>query len=154
MSGYIYYYMRFPTEKVLRFFLIFLAIYLLFDGGLHLLNIRLQSVEQLWPKSAFAYATLLNIIYASFVFLVSFLILSAQRDLKKYKSIILTSAFWALIHGSLLAYLSIAQDFRSYFVNLPSLYVWLPFYNQYLLFESILAYFFSLLVFLWMKGSR
>lgn len=153
MSGYIYY-MRFPTEKVLRLFLIFLAMYLLFDGGLHLLNIRLQSVEQLWPKSALSYATLLNLIYASFVFLASILIFFAQRELKKYKTMIYASAFWALFHGSLLIYLSITQDFTLYFSDLPSLHVWLPFYSQYLLFESILAYFFSLLVFLWMKGSK
>lgn len=142
------------VEKFLRLFLVFLAVYLLFDGAIHLLNIRLQSVEHIWPQSALSYATLLNLIYASFVFLASILILFAQRDLKKYKTMIYASAFWAVFHGSLLIYLSLSQNFSHNFSNLSSLRVWLPFYDLYLLFEGVLACFYALFVFYWIKKEK
>jgi uncharacterized membrane protein YozB (DUF420 family) len=140
-------------DKQLRFFIIVLGIYLIGDGLIHLLNIKLGSVKGIWPQSAFSYAILLNSIYASFVFLVSSLILIAQKDLKKYKSLILVSSVWSVFHGGLLIYLSVTQNFMVSFYNLPSLYVWMSFYDKYLIFEALLAFAYALLVFLWIKND-
>lgn len=137
----------------MRVFLNLLAVYLIGDGLIHLVNIRLQSVQNIWPQSAISYAILLNSIYASFVFLASILVLIAQKDLKKYKSLILASGIWSIFHGLLLVYITLSQNFMASFLNYPSLYVWLPFYNQYLLFEAFLAFFYAILTFVWNKSS-
>ncbi|MBI3109514.1 hypothetical protein HYZ06_00540 [Candidatus Daviesbacteria bacterium] len=131
----------------MRIFLTVLAMYLIGDGTVHLLNIRLNSVVNVWPASAVSYAILLDSIYASFVFLVAALILVAQTDLKKYKSLILASGLWAILHGILLLYLNSTQNFAHAFSSHPSLYVWMPFYNQYLFFEAILAFIYAIVVF-------
>ena len=141
-------------QNLLRFFLIFLALYLTSDGTIHLLNIRLISVTNIWPKSAISYATLLNAIYASFVFLAAILVFAAQKDLKKYKNLVFASVIWALIHGFLLTILSISQNFNQQFQAAPSLQVWFPFYNQYLLFEAILAFAYAAVGLLWLKGFK
>lgn len=141
-------------ENLLRFFLNLGAIYLILDGAIHLINLKLASVMNIWPPSAISYATLMDTIYASFVFLVALLIFIVQKDLKKYKALIFISAIWALIHGFLLIFLSINWNFTKEWLRLPSLYVWLPFYKQYLLFESALAFVYSILVFLWLKGKN
>lgn len=141
-------------QNLLRFFLIFAAIYLIVDGIIHFLNIRLSSVLGIWPKSAIVYATLLNTIYASFVFLVAILILAAQKDLQKNKTLIFYSAIWALFHGFLLVNLALTQNFNTDLSDFPSLLVYLPFYNQYLLFEALLAFSYGILVYLWFKDSK
>ncbi len=141
-------------EKLLRVFLIILGIYLIGDGAIHILNIRLQSVINVWPSSAIAYAKLLNAIYASFVFLVAILVLVAQSDLKKYKSLIKASIIWAIFHGLLMIYLSTTLDFMNSFSHHSSLYVWMPFYNQYLFFEAFLTIIYCLLVFLWVRQQK
>ncbi|HBQ50515.1 hypothetical protein A3B42_00400 [Candidatus Daviesbacteria bacterium RIFCSPLOWO2_01_FULL_38_10] len=132
----------------MRIFFIVLAMYLIGDGVIHLLNIRLGSVINVWPTSAVSYAILLDSIYASFVFLAAALILVAQTDLKKYKSLIFVSGIWAIFHGTLLLYLNSTQNFGNDFFNYPSLLVWMPFYNQYLFFEAILAFIYAIVVFL------
>lgn len=141
------------VEKIFRVFLIFLAVYLVGDGAIHLLNIRLQSVQNIWPQSALSYAVLLNAIYASFVFLAAILVLVVQKDLKKYKPLILSSGIWSLFHGLLLAHLILSQNFMESFSNYSSLYVWIPFYNQYLLFEAFLAFVYAILAFLYFKSQ-
>ncbi len=141
-------------QKLLRFFLNFVAIYLILDGLIHLTSIRLQSVINVWPNSAIAYATLLDTIYASFVFLVALLIFVAQNDLKKYKKLILASAIWAFMYGFLLAFLVLNKDFTEDFSTFPSLHVWFPFYNHYLLFEASLAFVYGILVIFSFKGGK
>lgn len=138
-------------EKVLKVFLNVLAVYLILDGGVHLLNIRLQSVANIWLPSALSYATLLNAIYASFVFLTAGLMLGVQNSLNKYKNLIFISSFWAIFHGLLLIYLTSTQNFMHNFSGNPSLYVWMPFYNQYLLIEAVLSFVYAILVFIWIK---
>lgn len=145
--------MHINLEKILRIFLNFLAVYLLLDGTIHLLNIRLQSVANIWPASSLSYATLLNAIYASFVYLAAILVLVAQTALKKYKSLILASGIWSVFHGLLLIYLSSSQNFMNIFLNFPSLYVWMPFYNYYLFFEALLSLIYAGLVFIWIKND-
>ena len=139
-------------DKVLRVFLNLLAVYLVVDGTIHILNIRLQSVADIWPASALSYATLLNAIYASFVFLAAILVLVALSDLKKYKSLVLASSIWSVFHGLLLIYLNSSQNFMDNFSSLPSLHVWMPFYNYYLFFESLLSLIYAGLVFIWIKN--
>ena len=141
-------------QKVLRVFLNILAIYLLFDAAIHLTNIRLISVTKLWSVSALSYAILMNAIYASFVFLAAALIWVVQKSLKKYQDLIFISSFWAIFHGLLLIYLSYSQNFMHNFLPFSSLYVWLPFYNQYLLFEATLSFTYAGLVFLWRKSDE
>lgn len=141
-------------EKLLRGYINLLGIYLIIDGAIHLFNIRLQSVVNVWPQSALSYATLLNVIYASFVFLAATLVFVAQKDLKKYKTLIMISAIWAFIHGLLLIFLSLTQNFSANFLILSSLSVWIPFYDQYLLLESFLAFVYVVLVFIWIKNNH
>ncbi len=138
----------------MRIFLTILAMYLIGDGAIHLLNIRLGSVINIWPVSAVSYAVLLDSIYASFVFLIAALILVAQADLKKYKSLILVSGIWAIFHGTLLLYLNSTQNFGNDFFNHPSLLVWIPFYNQYLFFEALLSFVYAVVVFIWNKDIK
>lgn len=141
------------VERLLRILLNFLVVYLILDGVIHLLNIRLQSVANIWPASAISYATLLDFIYASFVFLAAMLLLVAQKSLTKYKSLIFISSIWAVFHGLLLVRLSFTQDFMNKFAGLPSLYVWMPFYDQYLIIEAFLAFVYAALVFIWLKNE-
>ncbi len=131
-----------------------MAIYLIGDAAIHLFNIRLSSVANVWPDSALNYAVLLNTIYASFVFLAAILIFSAQKDLKKYKDLVFASSFWAVFHGLLLLYLTLTNNFMASFLNYPSLYVWIPFYNQYLLFEATLAFVYAFLVWNWVRIDK
>lgn len=133
----------------MRLFINILAVYLIGDGLIHLLNIRLNSILNVWPSSAISYAVLLNSIYASFIFLAASLILIAQTNLKKYKDLILISAIWAIFHGILLIYLSLTQNFMISFANAPSLSVWMSFYDKYLIFEAIISFIYAILVFLW-----
>lgn len=145
--------MHINLEKTLRRLLIVLAIYLIGDGIVHLSNTRLLSVIKTWPASALAYARLLDAMYASFVFLAALLMLIAQRSLKKYQTLIIASSIWAIFHGFLLIYLSSTQNFTDNFSGSPSLYVWIPFYNQYLLVEASLAFIYAILVFIWIKND-
>lgn len=145
--------MRKKVEKLFRLFLTFMAIYLIGNGIIHLLNFRLQSVINVWPQSAVSYAIILNSIYASFVFLAAILLLVVQKDLKKYHTLILASCIWAIFHGLLLIYLSFTQNLIN-FSQWPSLYVWMPFYNQFLLFEAFLSFVYVALAFSWSKGQK
>lgn len=138
-------------EKTVRGFLIFGAFYLIFDGIIHFFNLRLFSTKYIWPDSAFSYATLLNMVYASFVFLTAAFVLIFQSDLKKYKNFIVVSALWAFFHAGLLIFLSIGQNLTMKAEGLPSLYVWSPFYNQYLLGEAGLLFIYASLVLIWIK---
>lgn len=141
-------------EKIVRGFLIFGIFYLIFDGLLHFFNIRLLSVQSIWPQSALSYGVLLNMVYASFVFLTTGFAFLMQTDIKKYKNLIILSSFWAFFHAILLIYLSTTQNLVLNGKNLPSLLVWSPFYNQYLFFESTLLISYSLVVFYWVKKGR
>lgn len=138
--------------KVIRGSLIFGGVYLFIDGLLHFFNLRLSSV--VWQESALSYVKLLNSIYASFVFFVALVFLIIQKDIKKYRNIILITGIWALFHGILLVILSLTQNYIRVFQGAPSLYVYLPFYDQYLILESMLLVSYSFFVFTWVKGER
>lgn len=141
-------------EKLLRSFLIFGAAYFIFDGLLHFFNIKLSSAANLWPGSAISYGGLMNAIYASFIFLASGIMFIIQGDLEKYKAIIRFSAIWALFHGSILVFLISTQNYQEIFKSLPSLLVWLTFYREYLLINSILLFLYSGIVYLWIRSKK
>ena len=140
-------------EKILKAFLIFAGCYFIFDTLLHLSNIKLSSVLNSWPSSAFSYAHLLNYIYASFVLLSACICFVIQKDLKKYKTLIIISGIWAVFHGTVLLYLVGIDNYQEVFKQLPSLLVWLPFYKEYLSFNALLLFLYSAVVYLWRKDE-
>ena len=145
--------MHISLEKFLKSFLIFGGIYFIFDGLLHLLGIKLTSVND-WPQSAKVYASLINILYASFIFLVAVIIFIIQKDLQKYKNIVLLSAIWALFHGVTLLYLVWNNDYQQVFKNYDSLLVWLPVYREYLTLNSVLLFAYSITVYFWQSSIK
>lgn len=138
-------------EKILKSFLIFGAGYFVFDGLLHFLEIKLSSVNT-WPESAKAYGNLINMIYASFIFLAAFIAFILQKDPKKYKSLILGSGIWATFHGLVLIFLVWSNNYQQIFQNFPSLLVWLPFYREYLTATALLLFIYSTTVYIWYKS--
>lgn len=140
-------------QKILRAYLILLGVYLFIDVSIHLFDIKLLDVGGQWPQSALTYSRFISHLYASFAFLASVAVYELQRDLKKYKNLILITAVWALFHGILLIYSSITTNFASDFKGMSSLHVWLPFYNQYVLIEGIVLIIYSGIVYLWARSK-
>lgn len=141
-------------DKFLRVFLIFGFFYFLFEAVLYLSNIRLSDVNTSWPESAKVYAGLINHVLGSFELLFSVLCFELQTNLKKYAKLIKISGFWALIHAAVLIILSIGNNFTNIFSVAPSLYVWFPFYNQYVALEGIILISYSVLVYFWLKNTK
>lgn len=141
-------------NRVVKLFLLFGGIYILIDGLLHLLNLRLTSVINVWPDSALLYAKLLNVLYASFAILVATVAILVQKDTDKNKTLIVGSAFWALLHGLLLIGLSLTQNYIQIFKTYPSLHLFFPMYDKFLIFEGVLLLVYSLVVFIWWRGKR
>lgn len=137
--------------QVLRVFLIFGFFYFLFEALLYLFNIRLINVN--WPQSAKVYASLINQVLGSFELLIAFLCFELQKNLEKYPRLIKISGFWAVIHAGVLIMLSLGDNFTSVFTGIPSLYVWAPFYNQYVFFEAGILIFYSVAVMLWSRKN-
>lgn len=140
-------------EKVLRACLIFGCVYFLLEAILYLSNARLIDVTTAWSESAKVYARLINQVLGSFELLIAILCFELQRNVKKYARLVKISAFWALIHATVLMIVAINHNFTAIFATLPSLYVWAPFYNQYVFFEAGLLLFYSLMVILWSRQS-
>lgn len=140
-------------EKILRGFLFFGFLYFLFEAVLYLSNIRIIDVGINWPESAKVYARLINQVLGSFELLISVLCFELQRDIKKYVRLIKISGFWALLHASVLIMLTLSSNFTKVFSGIPSLYVWAPFYNQYIFFEAGLLIFYAAVVMLWSRKN-
>lgn len=140
-------------EKILRGILIFGFLYFLFEAILYLSNIRLVDVGSNWPDSAKVYAKLINQVLGSFELLIAVVCFELQRDLNKYSKLIKISAFWALIHAAVLVSLTSSNNFTNTFTGMPSLYVWAPFYNQYVFFETGLLIFYTMTVFFWSRKN-
>lgn len=141
-------------DRLIKSLLIFGGVAFIADGLLHFLNLKLNSVLDIWPESALTYAYLLNFIYASFIFLAAGTCFILQKDIKKYKTMIIFSAFWALFHGILLVFLALTQNYTQAFKGYPSLYVWLPFYDKYLILEGSLLIIYAISVYWWIKGKN
>ncbi len=133
--------------------MIFGCLYFLFEAFLYLSNIRIIDVGTNWPESAKVYVKLISQVLGSFELLVSVLCFELQRNLKKYSVLIKISGFWALIHAAVLIILSQGNNFTKIFSDTPSLYVWSPFYNQYVFFEAILLLCYSLTVIVWSRKN-
>lgn len=140
-------------EKILRGFLIFGFFYFLFEAILYLSNIRLTDVDASWPASAKGYTKLISQVLGSFELLLSFVCFELQKDIKKYSRLIKLSGVWTLVHGGVLISLSATNNFTGIFAPMSSLYVWAPFYNQYVLFEAGILIFYSLIVILWSRKN-
>ncbi len=140
-------------EKILRGILIFGFFYFLFEAVLYLSNLRLTNVSTNWSESAKVYARLVNQVLGSFELLVSVFCFELQKDLNKYSKLIKLSGCWTLIHALVLITLAASNDFTNVFASMPSLYVWAPFYNQYVFFEAGLLLFYSAIVFLWSRKN-
>lgn len=138
-------------EGILRGLIIFASFYFLFEALLYLFNIRLLEVKALWPLPASTYAKYVGRVLGSMFLLLSIFTFEIQRDLRKYRRLIILSSIWALFDGLLLFYLSFAQDFVKIYQNTPSLYVWFPGYNQFVYSEGAMLVFYSVLVYLWAR---
>lgn len=139
--------------KIVRATIIFWGIYLLFEAFLYLSHVRLTDIKPFWLPSATAYSQFIESMLGSVFLFLSAAAFELQRDLQKYKKIIVLSAPWAIFHGGLLIYFK-GQNYVTLYANTPSLYVWTPFYNSYLLFEGMLALIYAVVVFLWFKDSQ
>ena len=142
------------TEKLLRLCLILWCFYLLFEATLYFFSFRLGDIQDVWPTSAIVYSRLLEKILGSLFVLIAVMTYFVQKDLNKYKTFIKVSAIWSLFHGSLLIFLGLTQNYVATFLKYPSLYVWFPFYNQYVILEGIVLIGYSVLVYLWLKDSK
>lgn len=139
-------------EKALRIYLIFWGLYLIFEGLLYILNIRLIDTRNIWPPAALAYARLLEKVLGSiFLFVAAVIIFEVQRNLLKYKNFIKIGGIWAFFHGILLIFLGTTQNYAEVFKPYPSLLVWFPWYREYVVLEGLAAIGLSILVYLYQK---
>jgi len=139
-------------NKVLKGYLFFASIYLLLDGLVHLFDIKLIGINN-WPTQPFIYSQFIGHLYGGFAILTALLGLEVQRDIKKYKNFLYIVAVWGFFYGLYLVYSSLTTDFLATFKDTPSIYVWIPFYNGYLLFEAALLYTMSGLTYLYWKSE-
>lgn len=145
--------MKNKLEIFLKYYLLITSIYLLGDGLVHVFDIKLISVLD-WPQAPLIYSRFIGHLYGLFASLAALLGLEAARDLKKYKNFLYIVAIWLIIYGSHLIYISLTTDFKIIFKDTPSIFVWMDFYNLYLIFEAGLCFIFSILVFLWSKAQN
>lgn len=142
-------------ENILKIYLLFGGFYFITEAIIHISNIKLISVESFWPKSAYLYARLINQLYGLSALFISGLSLIALTDIYKYKKTIIFAAFWALIHGLYLIYISLSEDFVKTFSETPSLNLWSDFYNIFLGLEAAMLIGYTSVVYLWVsKGSK
>lgn len=142
------------SEKLIRGLLIFAAVYFLFEAMLYLFDIRLSGVKNAWPLAGITYSKYIERILGSMFLLFSIIAFEIQKDLNKYRKFVILSSYWAFFDGFLVLYLSTTQDFVKIYQAIPSLYVWFPWYNQFLYFEVILLIFYAVLVYLWKKNEK
>ncbi len=141
-------------SKIVKYFLLFASVYFLIEAVFHFSGLRLMSTLSRWSVSAFTYGEFMSNLYASFILLAALLAFEAQRDVKKYKNMIYLTGVWAFFHGALLLYKLLNVDFVKAFDGYSSLYVWIYWYNYYLVFESLLAFLYGFFVFLWYLTNR
>ena len=138
-------------KKAVRAYLIFGGIYMLGEALIHFSNAKLTNVAILWPKDAVTFSSWVSTLYASTTLFLSMLLFYIQHNVEKNKKIIKLLAFYALFHGLLVTYFSLTFGFNEIFQELPSLYLWLPNYSVYLIFEAFLLFVFAFLVYLWQR---
>lgn len=146
--------MKKNIERILRFLVIFWGVYLTFEGILYFFNIRLADVKNIWPTSAALYSELIGKVLGSMFLFTAAIVFDIQRNLLKYRNFIKLSMFWGLFHGGVLIWLSLSNNYVEVFKNWPSLYLWSPFYNQYVTLEGVVLIGYSVLVYLWLKDTK
>lgn len=146
--------MKIKIEKILRLMLILWGVYLLFEATLYFFNIRMQDVKNIWPEISLTYIVLIEKVLGSLMVLVALLTFELQRNLEKYKTILKLGAIWALFHGGLLIFLALSQNYYHTFLIYPSLFVWFPYYDFYVILEGVVLLIFSAGVFLWLKNEK
>lgn len=137
-------------RNFLKWYLFFASIYLISDGLIHVFDVKLIDAA-FWPAPALIYAKFIGNLYGGFAILAGLLGIEASRNLEKYTHLLYIAAIWSLTYGGYLFYSSLTINFVSIFSDSPSIYLWMPFYNYYLLFEAGLLFILSTLVFLWSK---
>lgn len=141
-------------KNALRVLVIFWGIYLLFEGVLYFFNFRLVDAKNVWPASATLYSELIGKVLGSVFLFIAAVAFDIQRDLLKHRSFVKLSGFWGMFHGVVLIWLSLSNNFVEVFKNTPSLYVWFPFYNQYVVLEGIILISYSVFVYFWLKNTK
>lgn len=141
-------------KNALRVLVIFWGIYLTFEGILYFFNIRLTDVKNIWPTSATLYLELIEKVLGSVLLFIAVVAFDMQRNLVNKRNFIKLSGFWGIFHGGVLIWLSLSNNFVEVFKNTPSLYVWFPFYNQYVTLEGIILISYSVLVYFWLKNTK
>lgn len=141
-------------ENSLRVLVIFWGIYLFFEGILYFFNVRLVDARNIWPASVTLYSGLIGKVLGSVFLFIAAVVFDVQRNLLKYRNFIKLSGFWGMFHGGVLIWLSLSNNFTEVFKNTPSLYVWFPFYNQYVALEGIILVSYSVLVYFWLKNTK
>jgi hypothetical protein len=141
-------------EVALRVKLTAGGVYMLGESVLHASGIRLTSVQGTWSPAAVKYAGFLETLYASFALCIALLALEAQRSLAGYRRFLYAAGAWACLHGLLLAELAFSPDLLLALDEFPSLHVWIPRYGEYLVFEAVVLWSFSLLVLAWSRSNR
>lgn len=128
---------------------------MIFEGLLYFFNIRLTDIKNIWPVSALVYAELIEKVLGSFLlFVAAVIIFEVQRNPLKYKNFIKIGGIWAFFHGLLLIFLSTTQNYLEVFKAYPSLFVWFPMYEKFVILEGVVAILFSILVYIWLKNEQ
>lgn len=140
-------------SKILKWYLLITSIYLVSDGLIHILGVKLINV-QLWSKPAFIYSNLITHLYGAFAILAGLFGIETSRDIYKYRNFLYIVAFWVLGYGIYLIYVATTISFKLIFVESPSVFVWMPFYNYYLVFEAGLCFGLSTLIYLFRKKQN
>lgn len=140
-------------NKMIRGFLILGGFYFVTDALVHLFNIKLLSVND-WNSQALVFSKFVSQLFGSAGLLIALLCFEVQRDLGKYQRIITLSAFWAFFYGLFLITSSLQINFVQEFRGMPSVYVWMEYYNFYLILEGLLLLTFSITVFFWRKSRN
>lgn len=142
-------------KKLIKIELVVMGIFLIIDSGIHLFNLRLGSVSEVWPISALSFSKFLSQIYGSFVLFAALFLLELARKIETHKNLIFVVGLWTLLHGIFIAYL-LATNFYSGFGNYSSLYFYMtPAYYKVVEFiESLFLISFGILIFFWKSKSR
>jgi hypothetical protein len=140
-------------KKILKWYILVTSLYLIADGVVHILDIKLIDTR-FWPEQSVIYSRFIGHLYGFFVVLAGLFGIEAQRDLVKYKNFVYLTAIWLFFYGIHLLFFGATVDFNNVFLSEPSVYMWIPFYSKYLIFESMLCFLFTILTFFWWRSER
>lgn len=142
------------VEKVLRGMFIFGSFFLFLLAFIHIFDIRFWDVNLIWPEDALIYSKLLSRLFGSFSLLLALLAWEVSKNVKKYQTLIIITAIWALIHASIEIVSALSNPYNELFSQYPSIKVWIPQYNYNLLLEAFLLISYSFVVFLWIRRKK